>query len=991
MHHEVLLALSGHPGDIIRRSASSRGKDPRPEGGELMTLETASTDAWACCIDPSQWSGDDDSTDGGTKLLSKPEVDVINRTVGPLSARYSELLSFVRGTLFPGGDSAGSGPSLSRPGGDPVSLYKRALCAAISQVLQEYRAGLCKVEQEVLRDPAMPLTALLGSVMRAGNGAAECLPVLCEMVREVKSSSLRGGQILNAVHTLMQSRAGLPRVKACLERVLDALHHVMYGLLESWMIHGLLVDANEEFFVKRNVYCVQVYDPSCGVAPASAAAADQSLQADFEWHNEFCLDLSMFPSSYVKLSVAEQILFIGKAVRVLHHPSTGKYADDAKLNILVKELAAAMSKLKSEATFRSMHLEACVDGMHTAVAERLWRLVVVDANLVSHLKFIRRFFLLGKGEFFRCFIDSSRKLMSEPPEMNLSRSETAVNLGPWKHAAVLCGLDDDATAYENVSLSASSSNVKEFAGLRLRLLNLSFCLKKFSAAESGGLSAEYAAGASADELVLVGSCLPVALKGAAGRLSLLCPLAGRRAAITSTNALMPSAGGVWYRRKLPVDHGFDTSFSVDLGASDNAARPHGIAFVVQHDCNTALGQPGVGLGFSGIRNSLAVALRLPIFDEIRRVRVESQISVQCAGRDRCNSYGPSAALCSAPVSGDLLCGTVSLRVKYALEGGESIGERPRMVFRVSVNGDEVLAEPLDLGELLALERGSGRAWVGIVAGGSARAPRVVSLRSKDKSAEERAEAIRKSKIFLSRWEFESTPRTRDFQYAWSSLISLDASPPRWPLHLIIDQSSIDLYGTMFQYLLTVKRVSSELKDAWAVLNQKRFRLKKTQQKVRRRLMLMWRLRASMAYLLESLQYHLQVDVIDTLFVQLCAEVEKARDFEAVYSAHREFVSGLIERSFLHNKVVRSSLETVLQRCLRFCSLVHSFAEAPATLTEEALDAKLRTVARSFSHDASFLFALLMRMNSRLLLRVDFNDFFSELARGQHSYVERARS
>ena len=87
-----------------------------------------------------------------------------------------------------------------------------------------------------------------------------------------------------------------------------------------------------EFFVKRNVYRVQLYDPT-GRAPFVEGGgarrdarrerrdADRCLQANFEWQNEFTLDLSMFPSSYIKLEIAEKVLFVGKAMRVLQHPS----------------------------------------------------------------------------------------------------------------------------------------------------------------------------------------------------------------------------------------------------------------------------------------------------------------------------------------------------------------------------------------------------------------------------------------------------------------------------------------------------------------------------------------------------------------------------------------------------------------------------------------------------------------------------------------------
>lgn len=51
------------------------------------------------------------------------------------------------------------------------------------------------------------------------------------------------------------------------------------------------------------------------------------------------------------------------------------------------------------------------------------------------------------------------------------------------------------------------------------------------------------------------------------------------------------AGAIWYRRILPVVHGFDTKFSFTMG--ENA---DGLAFVVQQEGPAALGSPGSGLG-----------------------------------------------------------------------------------------------------------------------------------------------------------------------------------------------------------------------------------------------------------------------------------------------------------------------------------------------------------------------------------------------------------
>lgn len=38
------------------------------------------------------------------------------------------------------------------------------------------------------------------------------------------------------------------------------------------------------------------------------------------------------------------------------------------------------------------------------VAEELWRLAVVNADLPRHLQVLRDYFLLAKGDFFQCFL-----------------------------------------------------------------------------------------------------------------------------------------------------------------------------------------------------------------------------------------------------------------------------------------------------------------------------------------------------------------------------------------------------------------------------------------------------------------------------------------------------------------------------------------------------------------------------------------------------------
>lgn len=59
---------------------------------------------------------------------------------------------------------------------------------------------------------------------------------------------------------------------------------------------------------------------------------------------------------------------------------------------------------------------------------------------------------------------------------------------------------------------------------------------------------------------------------------------------------------------------------------------------------------------------------------------------------------------------------------------------------------------------------------------------------------------------------------------------------------------------MFRYLLSVRRVQSQLQHCWA-LQMQRKHLKSTQTDA-----VKWRLRNHMAFLIDNLQYYLQVDV-----------------------------------------------------------------------------------------------------------------------------------
>lgn len=88
-----------------------------------------------------------------------------------------------------------------------------------------------------------------------------------------------------------------------------------------------------------------------------------------------------------------------------------------------------------------------------------------------------------------------------------------------------------------------------------------------------------------------------------------------------TSSVARLSGSTWYRRKMNVFEGFDTTFSFqisnpslrcsqleDVNTLCRSRGADGFAFVIQNTSPTALGLAGSGLGYEGIHNSLAIEI-----------------------------------------------------------------------------------------------------------------------------------------------------------------------------------------------------------------------------------------------------------------------------------------------------------------------------------------------------------------------------------------------
>ncbi|XP_022155313.1 gamma-tubulin complex component 4 homolog isoform X2 [Momordica charantia] len=399
-------------------------------------------------------------------------------------ATKSRNLSWIRSG---NGSSLAKSAESSKAKTENPSVYRRAIANGIVEILSIYRSAVLHVEQKLLSE-TVPILAI---VTQGLDKFFVLFPPLHQLVLEIERDDIRGGQLLNLLHK--RCHCGVPELQTCIQRLLWHGHQVMYNQLASWMVYGILQDNHGEFFIRRQddretEQGSSVQDMSEKLGRLST---DDSLT---DWHLGFHIYLDMLPD-YIHMWVAESILFAGKAIRVLRNPSNAFWCQGAgyqshsnisrvPLNIkgntrnfpLQKEpfiatkltgeelllqseadkIEAMLLDLKEASEFHKRSFESAVDSIRAIAASHLWQLVVVRADLNGHLKALKDYFLLAKGDFFQCFLEESRHLMRLPPRQSTAEADLMI---PFQLAATKTTSEEDKY-FSRVSLRMPSFGVR---------------------------------------------------------------------------------------------------------------------------------------------------------------------------------------------------------------------------------------------------------------------------------------------------------------------------------------------------------------------------------------------------------------------------------------------------------------------------------------------------------------------------------------------------
>ncbi|GAB5357705.1 hypothetical protein AAMO2058_000397500 [Amorphochlora amoebiformis] len=1025
IYHEVLLALLGHTGDVISAiSPRSLKRETKIRGHGFKVSEDLTF------LDKSTRSVIDLVCSHGYYYREISHFVDKNQYVRFFTAQFTRKES--------NGSDLNSDPVEAGRG-----LYLRALCVGLDEILQEYRCLVLKLEQDILSNPAIPATKLKymlrkftilfpplhnltleisGEAMERGEATESKSKYDAEAntPRRERVAWLKGGQILEALHR--HAQVGVPEVRKALLRLLFHCHRVLYNQITSFIVHGFLTDPFEEFFIKLQPPAGNqvITDTPSGVSNSSR---NPLAQRERVWNTQFTLRPSMLPVSYIPMRFARTVLFIGYAVCLLQHPRIARYIalhypeeeeslmqredsnidGETKGNRLsgrlggrstsgfldlqyrrrrrssvsmsaamllgaapefgagllpqhaLQEFEESLRALANAKVFDAAKAEAELSQMRRTVNRHMCELVVNRGQLIRQLKALKDVFFLARGEFWQTFVEDGASTFFREP--TFSKSARTLAERAFAGAAASSGFDADPF----------------FDRFTLYLDEPAFGFQGFSSSPTS-TSVDASWQAERDLLGRRSHTTPLRVPGV--HQIELCGSAryeGKELLIGAPSSRKPSAappGAAYYRFRRKLEDGFTARCSFLLrppprgAAAQVATRPLEFALVLQNSSISAIGSGHKGL--EGLTNYLAVEFATGMSDTI----------LQVVSKPRKASVGESKELEPVIVHSrqsiprlresvryalrvDYAAGILTVRYHEAVPGSGS-----KTAGDEKAGGGSVFRVQVSISRVIRLD--SGGAWLGLLGGGG-------------------------GGISISSWSYRGVVRDQGV-HAWRHLrLDYRVDPP---LDLLVKEKVLADYNSLFSFLFEVKRVQLALQRAWRPL-RRRAAFRGTpgrlgsrnldgNAKERASMLRVWELRHKMQFLVDNLQYYLQVDVLDVAHSELERRVRDATGFEAVARAHTMYLSTLAERCFLYTPVIHRAFRTVFEVCTHFCGLVG--VPGAGRLDASGLR-RVSGLARDFRLQSTFLFSVLAKTSARgasphlqqLILRIDYNRSYSREA------------
>ncbi|KAK3848672.1 MAG: Spc98 family-domain-containing protein [Linnemannia gamsii] len=259
-----------------------------------------------------------------------------------------------------------------------TGLVGQSFCSALQHELVEYFRLIAVLEAHIAKDTdavgskGLTLKRLLVWTQESLQ-RLRLMSVLVECCQD-----LQGGALVSVVHDYTQH--GDPLIQQFIHHMLERISAPFYVMLQRWIYEGELEDPRIEFFI----------------------ASKPEVEEEDMWQSKYFIREEMLPA-FIGMPLAKKILSIGKSLNFLRHK-----CDDSDW-ILQNHGVGKSLKYGDIA-----ELEGSIDAAYVGTSQRLLLLLSTKFKLIEHLTAIKRYILLGQGDFIQHLMESLGTNLSQP-------------------------------------------------------------------------------------------------------------------------------------------------------------------------------------------------------------------------------------------------------------------------------------------------------------------------------------------------------------------------------------------------------------------------------------------------------------------------------------------------------------------------------------------------------------------------------------------------
>ena len=329
--------------------------------------------------------------------LPLPLVSLLHKLAEP-SLLYKSLDDFVQD---PNDGAEGGG------------LVGQSLRSAIGNELRGYVELVGGLESQIRR--AIAAVERGQGILSSGVTLKRCVVWTREATMGLRMMSLivdktrgqKGGQLISTIHGFASDH-GDPFVRAFAERILAQITRPFYGMLRHWIYEGELTDPYVEFFVTEEAPEPQGGDKAgtkANKAEAAAAAAAAAIKpgATSVWQDKYHFHAFQVPTIITE-GFAKKVFLIGKSLNFIRHGCSESDWVDEYCKSTSKELRYG----------DTANLEMSIDEAYKTTMARLIDLMDNKFKLYDHLVALKKFLLLGQGDFIALLMESLSNNLDRP-------------------------------------------------------------------------------------------------------------------------------------------------------------------------------------------------------------------------------------------------------------------------------------------------------------------------------------------------------------------------------------------------------------------------------------------------------------------------------------------------------------------------------------------------------------------------------------------------